>query len=242
MLIRDSDVYNAHVHGCFDGEAFAVCHLNSYHAAKPNGLLNGIAHRLATPLQLPLACLISGAVPGKGTEDTLSYSPHSVDRRHSGRAKEEEALFPFITQHKKLSPDIYHEAIMECSERLRITPEQARVAYECLKWEHVDREDDEEWKLYRLDVKRRLYAVLNMENLQNYDEGGIYARLTQEFNAVTNRYAQILRKRDDWIERRALWEETHQYPEWIEHRLKGFEPMNRTPSKRPKSKRRRKRV
>merc|ERR1719356_533259 len=129
---------------------------------------------------------------------------------------------------------------MQCSEKLRITPEQARVAYECLKWEHVDRDEDEEWKLYRLDVKRRLYAVLNMENLQNYDEGGIFARLTQEFNATTDRYAKILLKRDDWIQRRSQWESTHQYPTWIEQKLKRFEPTISTPRKRPKSKRRRK--
>ena len=94
--------------------------------------------------------------------------------------------------------------------------------------------------MYRLDVKRRLYAFLNMENLHNYDESGIFARITQEFNATTDRYAKILRKRDDWIKRRLEWEKTHQYPQWIEERLKQFGPTPTTPRRRPKTKRRRK--
>ena len=37
-VLRDStDVYNAHIHGCFDRDAFGVCNLTSYHAAKLNG-------------------------------------------------------------------------------------------------------------------------------------------------------------------------------------------------------------
>ena len=183
---------------------------------------------------------VGTAIEDKG--EVLSYSPSAVKKRQSALDREQ-PLFPFITQHKKLSTDIYHDAIMDCSERLKITPEQARVAYECLKWEHIDREDDGEWKMYRLDIKRRLYGVLNMENLHNYDESGIFARITQEFNATTDRYAKILRKRDDWIQRKRHWDKTHEYPEWIERRLEGFGPVTRdTPRKRPKSKRRRKKV
>eukprot|EP01083_Nonionella_stella_P083443 230756_1 len=210
QMLRDTtDVFNAYCSKCFDVEMFGVTHLTTYHKAVIEGKM------VKTMVK-------------EEEEEEVSYSPNTRHNKKRcatydfAQINADKPLFPYISQHKKLSKGIYHEAIMDAHKVLRITPEQARIAYECLKWEDVDRQNDMEWKLYSLDVKRRLYAALNLENIHNYDESGIFARLTQDFNGATNRYVKILKKRDEWIRRvnRYDWDSTHEYPIWIHNKLK----------------------
>jgi len=219
--LRDTtDVCNAYMYGCFDKKAFNVCNLTTYHDAIINGQ-NGTKFK---QIRQKLTEQQNGA-----NDAELSYSPHTkrnkkrCDRYNHNAIVKGEPLFPFISQHKKLSKDLYHEAIMNTHKVLKITPEQARIAYECLKWEFIDRSDDDQWKLYKLDVKRRLFMVLNYEPIHNYDEAGIFARLTQEFNGVVDRYQKMLVKRDTLVEILADWHSTHEYPKWIEKKLKAFD-------------------
>merc|ERR1711971_700163 len=102
----------------------------------------------------------------------------------------------------------------------KITPEQSRIAYECLKYERTERGSADEYNLFKLDVKRRLFKRLHMENMHNYDKGAIFARLTHDFDGAVDRYTKILKKRDEWIQSLRDWEETHEYPAWIEKKLK----------------------
>ena len=211
---RDTtDVYNAYIYDIFDDDDFEVVNLTTYHNAALNGKNDP---KIKEEIQNKL----------DANDIELSYSPHTKKNKkkcngynHMALVKQK-PLFPFISQHKKLSKDLYHSAIMRAHRMLKITPEQSRIAYECLKYEHTEKDNDEEYKLFRLDIKRRLFALLNLENIHNYDESGIYARLTQEFDGAVDRYAKIIKKRDEWIRNLRDWDETHEYPSWIEKKLK----------------------
>lgn len=93
---------------------------------------------------------------------------------------------------EKLSPD-YVQSIQR---KVRITQEQIIRVYECLKFDTVNISDEAEYRKYRLNVKRRLYEILQEELaiLGISDPSLVKDSLHKLYMSTEKRYSALLSK------------------------------------------------
>lgn len=202
-----TDVYNGYRNSIFTQSDFNVCNLTS-------------AHMPYSKNNKPLICFKYQSIYSKSNilEST------DISKSISNLIKERKPLFSYqngiSSAVHKLPKDIYHECIMNASKKLRITPIQARKMYECLKLENIDVNDEQQFKLYRLDVKRRILKDLqDSENVQMFDEYAMRTQLNDEYLELEKRYIAITAKRDELLDELPVWEKNHFYPPNIQQKL-----------------------
>jgi histone acetyltransferase 1 len=75
---------------------------------------------------------------------------------------------------------------------LKITQKQVQRCYEILKLRFIDRTNEEEYKKYRLEVKKRLYK-LNLEEMEGMGPDRRKALLETEYQELEANYQTILK-------------------------------------------------
>lgn len=83
---------------------------------------------------------------------------------------------------------------------LKLTQKQVQTCYEVLKWRFINREDEDESKQFRLEVKRRLFKLYAAELEQMLSSDRRKAFLETEFQALQSHYTQLLRRVQLWVE------------------------------------------
>ncbi|ETO25130.1 hypothetical protein RFI_12017 [Reticulomyxa filosa] len=91
----------------------------------------------------------------------------------------------------------FHPFVLKCSSILRITEEQARIVFETILFEKLDKNDEKSCKDFRLFVKKRLMKVLlaNEELDVKNDQATIKHKLQEMYDFEEKRYNTLLNKK-----------------------------------------------
>lgn len=91
----------------------------------------------------------------------------------------------------------------ECNEKLKLNQRQTRRIYEILRLKHLDKSDEESFRLYRLEVKRRLNLPFTAKAYQkSFDKSLMpsneerYNILEKEFTELLEAYLPVVRRLD----------------------------------------------
>lgn len=122
---------------------------------------------------------------------------------------------------EKLKLGLSDEMLMETKEKFKINPKQCRIIYEILRLGVTDRDDADEYKQYRQEIKKRLNMIhhKSKRDLERAQKRGFNVtaaikgllsdeeRLEQlqlEYQAVEESYLNILRKANENIGKTSL--------------------------------------
>ncbi|PXF42570.1 Histone acetyltransferase type B catalytic subunit [Gracilariopsis chorda] len=97
--------------------------------------------------------------------------------------------------HAPLRLDDEQQLLHDLSQKLLLTPAQARRCLEVHQLRHTDRADDNAYKKYRLWVKRRLFNV-NLEILDQYDKQEKKDRLAEIYDDLQTEYDKAILRLD----------------------------------------------
>eukprot|EP01027_Heterolobosea_sp_BB2_P021489 GEZU01030902.1.p1 GENE.GEZU01030902.1~~GEZU01030902.1.p1 ORF type:complete len:148 (+),score=69.47 GEZU01030902.1:328-771(+) len=100
----------------------------------------------------------------------------------------------YFTKNEKGVVEMTPELMKKIRDELKITKKQIRKCYEAYKLHTVDRSNEEQYKQYRLEVKRRLFRVHEEDLHFITDADERKKKLAEVYNAQEKYYAKLYAK------------------------------------------------